>query len=251
MADPFIAEIRIFPFNFAPQGWAWCDGQLLPLVAEHRAVLAAGHHVRRRRQVDLRAAQPAGPGADAPGQGPGLSPPRSRRVQRHGDRDPAAESRSPPRAQRDAGATDPRTSSRRPPTACSAGPTTASISTTRPTSSRWRRRRCRRPAAVSRTTTCSRTSRCTSTSRCRANSRRALTWRPWPTHRRTDPVVALRAVAPARDAELLLRRVREHAGRGAGRRCRGRTPRRRRSCACSSTRRIATGASRGPARRST
>src|SRR5579885_1380384 len=31
MADPFVAEIRIFPFNFAPLGWARCDGQLLPL----------------------------------------------------------------------------------------------------------------------------------------------------------------------------------------------------------------------------
>jgi microcystin-dependent protein len=31
MADPFVAEIRIFPFNFAPTGWAFCDGQLLPL----------------------------------------------------------------------------------------------------------------------------------------------------------------------------------------------------------------------------
>jgi microcystin-dependent protein len=31
MADPFVAEIRIFPFNFAPKGWAFCDGQLLPI----------------------------------------------------------------------------------------------------------------------------------------------------------------------------------------------------------------------------
>ena len=31
MENPFVAEIRIFPFNFAPKGWAWCDGQLLPL----------------------------------------------------------------------------------------------------------------------------------------------------------------------------------------------------------------------------
>ncbi len=31
MADPFVAEIRIFPFNFAPKGWARCDGQILPL----------------------------------------------------------------------------------------------------------------------------------------------------------------------------------------------------------------------------
>ena len=31
MADPFVAEIRIFPFNFPPNGWAFCDGQILPL----------------------------------------------------------------------------------------------------------------------------------------------------------------------------------------------------------------------------
>ena len=29
--DPFVAEIRILPFNFAPKGWAFCDGQILPL----------------------------------------------------------------------------------------------------------------------------------------------------------------------------------------------------------------------------
>ena len=31
MADPFIAEIRIFAGNFAPRGWAFCNGQLLPI----------------------------------------------------------------------------------------------------------------------------------------------------------------------------------------------------------------------------
>jgi len=31
MADPFVAEIRIFGFNFAPVGWAACDGQILPI----------------------------------------------------------------------------------------------------------------------------------------------------------------------------------------------------------------------------
>jgi microcystin-dependent protein len=31
MSNPFVAEIRIFPFNFAPLGWAFCNGQLLPL----------------------------------------------------------------------------------------------------------------------------------------------------------------------------------------------------------------------------
>ena len=31
MAEPFLSEIRIFSFNFAPQGWAQCNGQLLPI----------------------------------------------------------------------------------------------------------------------------------------------------------------------------------------------------------------------------
>ncbi|MUT67221.1 phage tail protein [Paenibacillus sp. NEAU-GSW1] len=31
MADPFVGEIRIFPFNYVPTGWAWCNGQLLPI----------------------------------------------------------------------------------------------------------------------------------------------------------------------------------------------------------------------------
>src|ERR687895_317169 len=31
MADPFVAEIRIFGFNFAPTGWAQCNGQLMPI----------------------------------------------------------------------------------------------------------------------------------------------------------------------------------------------------------------------------
>lgn len=31
MSDPFVAEIRIFPFNFPPKGWAFCQGQLMPI----------------------------------------------------------------------------------------------------------------------------------------------------------------------------------------------------------------------------
>jgi microcystin-dependent protein len=31
MAQPFLAEIRIFPFGFAPRGWAQCNGQILPI----------------------------------------------------------------------------------------------------------------------------------------------------------------------------------------------------------------------------
>lgn len=31
MSSPFVAEIRIFPFDFAPTGWALCNGQLMPI----------------------------------------------------------------------------------------------------------------------------------------------------------------------------------------------------------------------------
>ncbi len=31
MAEPFLSEIRLFSFNFAPMGWALCNGQLLPI----------------------------------------------------------------------------------------------------------------------------------------------------------------------------------------------------------------------------
>jgi len=31
MSDPFIGEIKVISFNFAPNGWAFCNGQLLPI----------------------------------------------------------------------------------------------------------------------------------------------------------------------------------------------------------------------------
>ena len=31
MADPFISEIRILSFNYPPKGWAFCNGQLMPI----------------------------------------------------------------------------------------------------------------------------------------------------------------------------------------------------------------------------
>lgn len=37
--DPYIGEIRLFPYNFAPRGWAWCEGQLLP-IAQHTALFS-------------------------------------------------------------------------------------------------------------------------------------------------------------------------------------------------------------------
>ena len=39
MSDQFLAEIRIFPFNFAPTGWAFCNGQLLP-ISQNTALFA-------------------------------------------------------------------------------------------------------------------------------------------------------------------------------------------------------------------
>jgi microcystin-dependent protein len=31
MAEPFLSEIRLFSFNFPPKGWAYCNGQLMPI----------------------------------------------------------------------------------------------------------------------------------------------------------------------------------------------------------------------------
>ena len=39
MSDPFIGEIRLFGFNFAPTGWAQCNGQLLP-IAQNTALFS-------------------------------------------------------------------------------------------------------------------------------------------------------------------------------------------------------------------
>ena len=39
MAEPFLSEIRIFSFDFAPKGWALCNGQLLP-IAQNQALFS-------------------------------------------------------------------------------------------------------------------------------------------------------------------------------------------------------------------
>jgi microcystin-dependent protein len=71
--DPFVAEIRIFPFNFAPTGWALCDGQLLPL-SQNTALFSllgttyGGDGKSNFALPDLQGAAPM-----HPGQGPGLS----------------------------------------------------------------------------------------------------------------------------------------------------------------------------------
>ncbi len=39
MTDPFVGEIRIFPFNFAARGWAFCNGQIMP-ISQNTALFA-------------------------------------------------------------------------------------------------------------------------------------------------------------------------------------------------------------------
>jgi microcystin-dependent protein len=73
MADPFVAEIRVFPFNFAPKGWAWCDGQLLP-ISQNTALFSllgttyGGDGKSTFALPNLQGSVPM-----HPGQGPGLS----------------------------------------------------------------------------------------------------------------------------------------------------------------------------------
>ena len=73
MADPFVAEIRIFGFNFAPTGWSLCDGQLLP-ISQNTALFSllgttyGGDGKSTFALPDLQGRSPM-----HPGQGPGLS----------------------------------------------------------------------------------------------------------------------------------------------------------------------------------
>jgi microcystin-dependent protein len=73
MADPFVAEVRIFPFNFAPKGWAFCNGQLLP-ISQNTALFSllgttyGGDGKSTFALPDMQGSAPM-----HPGQGPGLS----------------------------------------------------------------------------------------------------------------------------------------------------------------------------------
>ncbi|HEX4955041.1 MAG TPA: tail fiber protein [Thermoanaerobaculia bacterium] len=73
MADPFVAEIRIFPFNFAPRGWAWCDGQLLPLSQNTALFSLLGTTYGGNGKSNFALPDLQGRAAMHPGQGPGLS----------------------------------------------------------------------------------------------------------------------------------------------------------------------------------
>ncbi len=73
MSEPFIAEIQIFAGNFAPRGWAFCGGQLLP-IAQNTALFAligttyGGDGRTTMGLPDLKGRAPM-----HPGDGPGLS----------------------------------------------------------------------------------------------------------------------------------------------------------------------------------
>jgi len=73
VADPFVAEIRIFGFNFPPRGWAFCNGQLLP-ISQNTALFSlvntfyGGDGKTTFALPNLQGSAPM-----APGDGPGLS----------------------------------------------------------------------------------------------------------------------------------------------------------------------------------
>jgi microcystin-dependent protein len=73
MADPFVAEIRIFPFNFAPKGWAFCNGQLLPISQNTALFSLLGTTYGGDGKSTFALPDLEGSAAMHPGQGQGLS----------------------------------------------------------------------------------------------------------------------------------------------------------------------------------
>ncbi len=71
--DPFVAEIRIFPFNFAPKGWAFCDGQLLPISQNTALFSLLGTTYGGDGKSTFALPNMQGCAPMHPGQGPGLS----------------------------------------------------------------------------------------------------------------------------------------------------------------------------------
>jgi len=73
MADPFVAEIRIFPFNFAPKGWAFCNGQILPISQNTALFSLLGTTYGGDGKSTFALPDMEGNAPMHPGQGPGLS----------------------------------------------------------------------------------------------------------------------------------------------------------------------------------
>jgi microcystin-dependent protein len=73
MADPFVAEVRIFGFQFAPKGWAQCNGQLLPISQNTALFALVGTYYGGDGKSTFGLPNLEGSAALHPGQGPGLS----------------------------------------------------------------------------------------------------------------------------------------------------------------------------------
>jgi microcystin-dependent protein len=73
MADPFLAEIRIYPFAFAPRGWAFCNGQLLPISQNTALFSLCGTTYGGDGRTTFGLPNLQGRAALHEGQGPGLS----------------------------------------------------------------------------------------------------------------------------------------------------------------------------------
>jgi microcystin-dependent protein len=73
MADPFVAEIRVFGFNFAPKGWAFCNGQLMPISQNTALFSLLGTTYGGDGKSTFALPDMQGNSPMHPGQGPGLS----------------------------------------------------------------------------------------------------------------------------------------------------------------------------------
>jgi microcystin-dependent protein len=73
MAEPFVAEIRIFPFNFPPTGWAFCDGQIMPISQNTALFSLLGTTYGGDGKSTFALPNMQGNAPMHPGQGPGLS----------------------------------------------------------------------------------------------------------------------------------------------------------------------------------
>lgn len=74
MADPFVAEIRILGCNFAPRGWAFCNGQLMPIAQNTTLFSLLGTVYGGDGRSTFALPNLEGRAAMHPGRGPGLSP---------------------------------------------------------------------------------------------------------------------------------------------------------------------------------
>ena len=74
MSDPFVAEVRIFGFNFAPRGWAMCNGQILPISQNTALFSLLGIGYGGNGQSNFALPNLQDQFVVGYGQGPGLSP---------------------------------------------------------------------------------------------------------------------------------------------------------------------------------